>query len=336
MQDPEYFIRLLKGHLEDTLTPEEREDFLDVLRSGAYRDILGDEILARLRNPPPAGHSLSSGTQQRIIDNILGSEGVPVVPLPRRKRWPWVAAAASLIVLASVTFLYRTHTMHSAGSGSYSLVAANNGNGILPINLEDGSTIELQPGSKLSYPEHFSDSRREVQLEGSAFFTIATDPQRPFYARSGGLITHVLGTSFSMDWRHWGEPLGELKVAVRTGKVEVYMPEHENTGVVLTPNQQAVYTTGGNSNMLHATLVDSPRIVNAGRDLVFKATPVTRVFSLLQEAYGIDIVMENKEIGKSLFTGDLSHQPFYTALKLICLSVNHGYVIRGTKAFITH
>jgi len=324
MQDPEYFIRLLKGHLEDTLTPEEREDFLDALRSGAYRDILGDEILARLRNPPPAGHSLSSPAQQRIIDNILGPEEVPVVPLPRRKRWPWVAAAASLVVLASITFLYRTHTMHSAGSSSHSLVAANNSNGVLPIDLEDGSTIELQPGSKLSYPEHFTGSRREVQLEGSAFFKIASDPQRPFYAVSQGLITHVLGTSFSMDWNQRRE---ELKVAVRTGRVEV-------SGIQLTPNQQVVYSKG--SNTLTSTLVDSPRIVNSGKSLVFKATPASQVFTLLQDSYGIDIVMENGEVGKGLFTGDLSHQSFYTALKIICLSLNHRYAIRGTKVFITH
>jgi len=335
MQDPEYFIRLLKGHLEDTLTPEEREDFLDALRSGAYRDLLGDEILARLRNPPPAGHSLSSSTQQQIIGNILGSEDAPVVPLPRRKRWPWVAAAASLIVLASVTFLYRTHPVHTA-TGSHSLVAANNGNGILPINLEDGSTIELQPGSKLSYPEHFTGSRREVQLEGSAFFKIASDPQRPFYAVSQGLITHVLGTSFSMDWTLRNQRLGELKVAVSTGKVQVYMAGQENTGLVLTPNQQAVYTTGGNSNMLNAALVDSPRIVNPGKSLIFKATPASQVFALLRDSYGIDIVMENEEVGKSLFTGDLSHQSFYTALKIICLSLNHSYTIRDTKVFITH
>jgi len=323
MQDPEYIIRLLKGYLDNTLTPEEKEDFLDALRSGAYRDILGDEILTRLRNPPSAGHSLSSATQQRIIDHILGSEGARVVPLARRKRWPWVAAAASLIILVSVTFLYRTRTAHIT-PGNHALIAANNGNSVLPINLEDGSTIELQPGSKLSYPEHFTGSRREVQLEGSAFFKIATDPQRPFYAENQGLITHVLGTSFSMDWDQRRE---ELRVAVHTGRVEVH-------GIQLTPNQQVVYSKGNNT--ITPTLVDNPQIINAGKNLVFKATPASQVFALLQDAYGIDIVMEKDEIGKSLFTGDLSHQPLYTALKIICLSLNHSYVIRGTKVFITH
>jgi len=331
MQDPEYIIRLLKGHLDDTLTPEEREDFLDVLHSGAYRDILGDEILTRLKSPAPVGHSLSSATQQRIIDHILGSEAARIVPLPRRKRWPWVAAAASLIALASITFLYRSHTAHTAAD-SHSLVAANNGAGVLPINLEDGSTIELQPGARLSYPEHFTGSRRDVQLEGSAFFNIAANPQRPFYAQSRGLITHVLGTSFYISWDQRRE---ELKVAVRTGKVEVHPQTSENSGVIVLPNQQVVYTPGGNT-MPEATLVDSPQIVNAGKSLVFKATPASQVFALLQDSYGIDIVMENEEIGKNLFTGDLSHQSLYTALKLICLSLNHSYVVRGTKVFITH
>lgn len=321
MQDPEYINRLLKGYLDDTLTPEERKDFLD---------ILGDDILARLGSPLPAGHNLSSATQQRIIDQILSPEGAPVVALPRHKRWPWVAAAASVIVLVSVTFLYRTHTAR-IDAGNHSLIAANNGSGVLSVNLEDGSIISLQPGSKLSYPEHFTGARREVQLEGSAFFNIASNSQRPFYAQSRGLMTHVLGTSFSIGWNQRRE---ELKVAVRTGKVEVHPREKENTGVVLTPNQELVYIEGGNTP--EATLVDSPQIVNAGKNLIFKATPASQVFAQLQDSYGIDVVMENEEVGKSLFTGDLSHQSFYTALKIICLSLNHRYVIRGTKVFITH
>lgn len=335
MQDPEYFIRLLKGHLGDTLTAGEKEEFLEALRSGAYQDILGDDILNRLENPPPAGQGLSTAAHHRIVDHILSAtpagKDTPIVPIARRKRWPWVAAAASLIVLASVTFLYRTHTDHPTAPGNHSLLATNNGDGILPISLEDGSTIELQPGSKLSYPEHFTGSQREVQLEGSAFFKIVSDPQRPFYARSRGLITHVLGTSFSIDWDQRRE---ELKVAVHSGKVEVHPLEKENKGAILTPNQQVVYTEGGNS--LTPVLVDSPQIVNSGKGLLFKATPVSQVFALLQDSYGIDIVMEKEEIGKSLFTGDLSHQSFYTALKIICLSLDHSYIVRGTKVFITH
>ena len=335
MQDPEVFITLLKGHLDNTLTPGQLEEFLDALNSGSYREILGDEILMHLAHPPHPGQDLSTQTKTRIMDRVLrkdnapGFAGAPVVPIHSRKRWLWAAAAASLIALVSITFLYRSHTNGSATGSGQALVAANNGDKILPVSLEDGSTIELRPGSKLSYPEHFTGGRREVQLEGSAFFRIAADPQHPFYAQSRGLVTHVLGTSFSIDWDQHQQ---ELKVAVRTGKVEVHPRENENISTVLTPNQQILYTEGSSS--LTPALVDSPWLINSGKDLIFKAAPVSQVFAQLKESYGIDIVPEKEEIGKKQFTGDLSHLSFYIALKIICLSLNHSYVVRGTKVVI--
>jgi transmembrane sensor len=62
--------------------------------------------------------------------------------------------------------------------------------------LEDGTTVHLEKGSRLSFPVHFDPKKREVVLSGEAFFEVTENPSKPFYVYANELITRVLGTSF--------------------------------------------------------------------------------------------------------------------------------------------
>ena len=44
--------------------------------------------------------------------------------------------------------------------------------------LEDGSVVYLAQESTLKYPEHFAEDKREVNLQGEAFFDVAKKPER--------------------------------------------------------------------------------------------------------------------------------------------------------------
>lgn len=71
MHTPEYFQQLLKSHLEGTLSPEEESVFMEAVRSGNYRDILGNDILSRLEDHSPVQTDLPYQAQERIIQHIL-------------------------------------------------------------------------------------------------------------------------------------------------------------------------------------------------------------------------------------------------------------------------
>ncbi len=67
------------------------------------------------------------------------------------------------------------------------------------IVLADGSTVNLNAGSRLRYPVTFSGPNRDIYLEeGEAFFTVAENPSHPFIVHSRGLATTALGTSFNI------------------------------------------------------------------------------------------------------------------------------------------
>ena len=71
---------------------------------------------------------------------------------------------------------------------------------IKSLQLPDGSTVQLGPGSKLIYPSEFEGHEREVQLEGQAFFDVHKDARHPFVVKTKDMKVTALGTAFEMVW----------------------------------------------------------------------------------------------------------------------------------------
>lgn len=64
--------------------------------------------------------------------------------------------------------------------------------------LADGTGVHLNAETRMRFPERFDGTRREVELEGEAFFEVVRDEQRPFVVRAGEARVRVLGTSFDV------------------------------------------------------------------------------------------------------------------------------------------
>ncbi|MBQ9137155.1 MAG: FecR domain-containing protein [Alistipes sp.] len=66
------------------------------------------------------------------------------------------------------------------------------------VELEDGSTIRLAPGSRLIYPTAFTEDVRRVYLSGEAFADIAKDETRRFVVAAEQVDVVVHGTQFNI------------------------------------------------------------------------------------------------------------------------------------------
>ncbi|HEY4064937.1 MAG TPA: FecR family protein [Puia sp.] len=227
------------------------------------------------------------------------------------------------------------------------------------IVLPDGSSAQLGAGSKLYYPADLStvSGRREIYLEGEAFFDIKRDPARPFYVYTGHLITKVLGTSFRI--RAWPTD-GRTTVTVRTGKVSVYREDdfyanasgaNEPGGIILTPNQQIVYNREEADHRLNKTLADDPRPLEedtrpatapgqtgrqgSAESMVFDATPVVQVFRRLQQLYGIPIMYDEETLSSCSLSATMGKESFYEKLNVICKAINASYEVIDGNVVIT-
>lgn len=156
-----------------------------------------------------------------------------------------------------------------------------------PVVLPDGSSVYLNAGSVLSYPEAFTGNLRQVNLEGEAFFEIAGDASKPFIVTSGNLAIKVLGTSFNLNA---SAHLNTVEVAILSGKVLFYSfdPDTENIReqIILNQGEKGIYHKYSGA-IVRTTLDNSNSIGWKSGELEFSNTPLPEVFKALESTYNL-------------------------------------------------
>ncbi len=284
--------------------------------------------------------------EEEILARLRASMNHDTAARAKSRFWRgtyWVAASA-VIVLAATLGLWALFHKNQMGPPAATGVAGSFvkevNNGALPktIVLADGSSIVLQPTSALQYPKVFSKASREVILTGEGFFEISKDPARPFLVYTDKVIAKVLGTSFTVR-AYEGE--AAILVQVRTGKVTVSDRSEEKQtgrqapGVLLVPNQQAVYVR--EEATLTKSLVEAPALLNAaaGQSFEFRDAPLRDVFARLEQAYGVDIVYDEELMRECALNVSLEDMPLYDKLRVICKTVEAQYEILDSHIVVT-
>ncbi|WP_353137578.1 FecR domain-containing protein [Pseudopedobacter sp.] len=187
----------------------------------------------------------------------------------------WLAAACLLICLSAGFFILNRNIFRQ----SELLVVHTGFREVKELLLSDGTKVWVNANSRLKYPKRFENDKREIVLEGEAFFKVKRDEQRPFIISSKGIRTTVLGTSFNISSYAEDE---EVKVTVISGKVAV---EDDNNKVLLEKNQQAIYRSA--NRKLVSRLVDNASDMTAWREgkLVFNKTALYSVVETIQRNF---------------------------------------------------
>ena len=99
------------------------------------------------------------------------------------------------------------------------------------LELPDGTVVWVNSESSLRFPEKFTSNRREVFLEGEAYFEVKKDANRPFYVHTEVGKVRVLGTAFNVcaysNDRFWQTTLVEGSVMINQEEKEVLLKPNE-------------------------------------------------------------------------------------------------------------
>ncbi len=214
----------------------------------------------------------------------------------------------------------------------------NNSNKPQIVTLSDGSSVLLQPKSKLSYPKVFTGNERNVYLSGEAFFEISKNPKKPFFVHANEIVTKVVGTSFRIKAY---QNQSDVEVLVRTGKVEVNSEKANQKEIVLLPNQALRFVRKSQTfdKITDITLDKSiSNSVKSIEQLSFEFTdiPVAQIFKTIEQAYSVEIDFPKQQLEKCHLTTSLSDQPLPEKLKIICKSIsdNSTYTMNGNQITI--
>ncbi|GGG84121.1 hypothetical protein GCM10007415_16570 [Parapedobacter pyrenivorans] len=258
----------------------------------------------------------------------------------KARRIQWLAAAASLIAIASIVWLLRsesnpipvhqfvdiaaggnkailkmangeTVTLDSAQNGvmilsdkllyTDSTLAGNLRNGdaegnetlnneiVTPrggtyqIVLGDCTRVWLNAESKLTFPQRFAKSKREVALVGEAYFEVAKSKNHPFIVRTAEQEIAVLGTSFNVAAYE-----GELSEQTTLVEGEIRIATSQRTQQ-LSPGEQALVT----ENEVAVGKVDTaPFVAWKSGFIAFNEATLEQIMADISRWYDIDVHFE--------------------------------------------
>lgn len=196
------------------------------------------------------------------------------------------------------------------------------------IRLTDGTKVYLNVDSKLSFPEHFQPDKREVVLEGEAFFDVARNTKRPFIIKSANLTTTVLGTSFNIK-AFEAEP---LEVTVATGQVKVTSLDQAGIAdeVFLTPYQQAFY-----DGKLRRREVDINKFIAWKEKIIhFDEVSLEEAAIVLERWFNVSIVIENEAIRQCKISGKYINENLINVMESFRHILGIKYRFEGDQKLI--
>ena len=187
----------------------------------------------------------------------------------------------------------------------------------LTASLPDGSTVELNAQSKISYKPLWWRFSRTVNFEGEGFFKIVKGEK--FSVSSKLAKTVVLGTSFNIYARG-----AKYEVSCYTGKVKV-VTKSKNEGV-LSPGYKAKLSLDGKV-VIYKSENNESSISWIDNKFIFTAIPLHMVFEEIERQYDVQINLPEGIYFSytGYFTKD---KPIEEVLALVCKPFGLTFVVK--------
>ncbi|HCI71029.1 MAG TPA: hypothetical protein DHV30_10715, partial [Balneola sp.] len=193
------------------------------------------------------------------------------------------------------------------------------------VTLSDGTKVYINSDSKIIIPKVFKSNKREVFLEGEAFFEVAKNPNKPFLIRTKGAIVEVLGTSFAVR-NYPGDNI--IQTVVSEGTVSFSSDNKSiNNGVILTAGNLGRLNLDNNEiKTEHVSDIDFYLSWKDGY-LTFQNEKMKEVAKQLERKYDIEVVFDSKEIADMKLTAELRSRSLVRVLETISMSLKIDYTL---------
>ncbi|MBC9915359.1 FecR family protein [Chitinophaga varians] len=204
------------------------------------------------------------------------------------------------------------YSVQSPGAGtSYNTLTTPRG-GQFRVILPDGTVVWLNTASALRYPTAFSGTDRTVELQGEAYFEVATNATQPFRVKTAAQEIHVLGTSFNIN-AYTNE--ANTVTTLVSGRVKVNTPG-KDASVMLEPGQQAIAAHNG-SQPLTVARTFAPDVIAWKNGLfLFDNADLETVMRCLERWYDVEVKYEAKP--DIHYTGQIArNQPLSKVVRML-------------------
>jgi ferric-dicitrate binding protein FerR (iron transport regulator) len=272
-------ILLLRKYVNNNCNAKELERVRQIITSG-NNDVEWEAVLLEETLTEDTGSSVTPDFRQSEVLNRINRSIKPVKRLIF-PRWSLGAAAAILIML-SAGYLFFSN--RNPVSNNQPLLSVSSSAGQQKkITLADGTEVTLNSLSTIHYKDVFNGAKREVYLEGEAFFNVVHDAQHPFIVHTQRLNVQVLGTSFNVSaYTHDRK----ATVSVATGKVGVNVSKSSRANMLL-PGDKLSYNA---DNKIQTDHINPDDVLGWQKGiLIFHQESIRDIAPALERYYGVHI-----------------------------------------------
>jgi transmembrane sensor len=237
-----------------------------------------------------------------------------------RERWYFMAACVLLLIVAAFVFF-------PFNKRSVEYITHGPSPGIIRDSLPDGSRIVRNHNSVVHFATDFNISERALSLQGESYFEVTPNKEKPFIIELGPLKIKVIGTSFNVRQT---PNYDTVVVQVLSGLVKMYTDAKE---LAVAKGQTGMYLKATDSFYLKDS-IDVNSISYATREFNFYNLSLNQMIPYLEDAYGVTIIAQNKELLPCTLTGRFSEQRFEGMLDLIGMTLKFTYTKEGNTYYL--
>lgn len=226
------------------------------------------------------------------------AQSTPHVMVPHKKKNHFVREFLKIASIIAIT-VGITATLFSIGKDMNDTNVAMQtitvpGGQRVSLSLPDGTDVWLNAGTRMQYPVSFMKDKREVTLDGEAYFEVVHNAECPFVVHTHVMDVEVLGTKFNVEAY---SKKNNFETSLMQGKVRVKSLHDDKQFVVLQPNYKSTLQEDGR---LVVSKIDDYNVYRWKDGLYcFKNKSFAHIMEDLERFYDLKIELDEKN-GKKI------------------------------------
>ena len=199
------------------------------------------------------------------------------------------------------------------------------------VTLDDGTLVHLNYDSRLIYPEKFGD-RRDVILDGEAYFMVAKDKSRQFVVHTPQGDVRVYGTEFNVNTRAETTDDSQLATSVVLVRGSVGFTLKRGSETMMKPGQELSIV---NSQWSVNEVDTAPYVAwNEGK-FFFEEWPLERIMQVIAHWYGRKVEFKSDDIKQQKYSGNFDrYEDIHPTMEAIEAITGLKIIISATQITI--
>ena len=202
------------------------------------------------------------------------------------------------------------------------------------LKLSDGTHIYLNAGTSLKYPIKFlKGEKRQVYLNGEAFFDVTKDTNHPFIVNMNNVGVRVFGTKFNASSYPENDKITTVLVEGSVSVFDNNMDYDKETASLLKPGYLASWDKRNKEISIEEADIAMHTAWIEGR-ILFRHMPFKNIIRKLERHYDVTIMNNNKNLDGEFFTASFDIETIEQVLETFHKNNNINYSLINKQIII--